>query len=61
MKEIWIDDISLAELYKNDSVVCKLRTEIQSIGKTLLVEADLDLVAEIFKLQNRIKELEQKK
>lgn len=49
-KEIWIDEASLKQLYANDSVIAKLRTEIQSIQEVQLVEADLDMAAEIDRL-----------
>jgi len=49
-KEIWIDEASLKELYESGSVFAKLRTEIQSIPEVQLVEADLDMAAEIDRL-----------
>lgn len=49
-KEIWIDEASLKQLYAEDSVIAKLRTEIQSIPEVQLVEADLDMAAEIDRL-----------
>jgi len=50
MKEIWIDEASLKELYESGSVFAKLRTEIQSIPEVQLVEADLDMAAELRRL-----------
>lgn len=54
MEEIWIDAQSLAELKKHGSVVCKLKNEIQTIHDVKLIEADVDLTAEIERLNQAL-------